>query len=58
MKVTFLCGGHVLGYEAGKIYEDELTPLLEAVLRQDRDLRLLDPPSLDFLEDETRKGEV
>lgn len=47
MKVTFVSYSKVLGYRPGRIYEEELYPLLEAVLRKDVHLRLIDPPTLD-----------
>lgn len=48
--VTFKVEGRTsLGYKLGKIYTVPLTPLLEAVLRADRDLRLIDPLSIDEL---------
>lgn len=47
MKVTFVSYSKVLGYRPGRIYTDELYPLLEAVLRKDVHLRLIDPPTLD-----------
>lgn len=47
MRVTFIAYSKTLGYSPGRIYEEELYPLLEAVLRKDVHLRLIDPPSLD-----------
>lgn len=46
MRVTFKANAKVLGYEPGKIYTEELTPLVKALLEQDVHLNLIDPPSL------------
>ena len=46
MLVTFLANSRVLNYMPGFIYTVELTPLLRAVLEQDKHLSLIDPPEL------------
>lgn len=48
MLVTFRANTNILGYKAGKFYTTELTDTLEAVLKHDRHLSLVDPPSLDM----------
>lgn len=48
MVVTFKCNSRCLSYKPGTVYTAELTPLLKAVLEQDRHLSLIDPPSFDL----------
>lgn len=45
--VTFRCNSRTLKYKPGHFYTEELTPILKKVLEQDRQLSLIDPPSLD-----------
>lgn len=45
--VTFRCNSRTLRYKPGHFYTEELTPILKKVLEQDRQLSLIDPPSLD-----------
>jgi hypothetical protein len=47
MQVTFKANANFMGYKAGKIYTEELTPMLKAALLNDRHLSLIDPPSLE-----------
>lgn len=49
MIVTFRCDGRVLEFMPGRIYETELTPHLERLLRNGSNLVLIDPPSADQL---------
>lgn len=49
MEVTFRANSNVLGYRAGEVYTEELTPLLRAVILNDKHLSLIDPPNLEIL---------
>jgi len=45
--VTFVSNAKVHKYRPGKIYTEELTPLLKALLDKDVHLSLIDPPTLE-----------
>lgn len=49
MIVTFRCDGRVLDFRPGRIYETELTPHIERLLRDGSNLVLIDPPTVDRL---------
>ena len=46
-QVTFRADGRVLRYSPGKVYTEELNPLLETLLRKGTILILIDPLTLD-----------
>ena len=47
MKVTFRSDAKIHSYSPGKIYTEDLNPLLEAMLRKGEQLILIDPIDLD-----------
>lgn len=47
MIVTFKANSRLGKYRPGKVYHEELTPLLKAILLKDDHLQLIDPPTLD-----------
>lgn len=47
MLVTFRANSRVEHFMPGRIYTEELTPLLKALLSHDVHLSLIDPPSLE-----------
>jgi hypothetical protein len=55
MLVTFKANSRVLNYFPGKIYTEELDPVLKALLEKDVHLQLIDPPSLE-LSDEMKQS--
>lgn len=48
MKVTFRANSRTGRYSPGKIYTEDLTPILEALIKKNRHLSLIDPPDIDI----------
>jgi len=55
MQVTFRANANVMGYKVGKVYTEELTTELKALLLNDVHLSLIDPPTLEVRRPEPKK---